>query len=437
MSASADFRFPPSFLFGCATAAHQVEGGTSNDWTRWEGLPGHIRDGSVSGVACDHYSRYEQDLELLHELGQNAYRYSVEWSRIEPVEGRFDHDALRHYRDVARKCHELGMTLIVTLHHFTFPQWLADLGGLEATSLPWFFARFASLCTAFFGDQVEYWVTVNEPVILVLLGYLGGYWPPGAQSMMAARRALKGALAMHAAGAAAIHAVAEETGHSAKISIAHHERRLLPATSSVLDHVAAATPDYVLNRWFLRSIQTGRVLPPVGHGERMVGLAGSMDYLGLNWYTNERVVFDPRRRDMLGVRTVLNPDTPVSDYGWAILPFDLTDILVDLWDLFGLEIMITENGVADSDDHLRPDFIVQHLRAVARAMEGGVPVLGYMHWSSMDNFEWAEGYSRKFGLMEVDRSTMERRLRPSARVYESICRTREIPAVQARASASA
>lgn len=419
-------RLPEDFLLGCATAAHQVEGGTTNDWTEWEHGAGNVSDGSTSGLACDQWNRYENDIAQMAQCGMNAYRFSLEWSRIEPVEGQFEMDALDHYRDVIASCRAHGLEPIVTLHHFTFPQWVAAKGGLTWNQLPYAFARFAALATEKLGSHVTWWVTVNEPVILAALGYMGSYWPPAAGSPMAGLAALRGGLLMHAAGSRAIHRVAEEHGWRVRVSVAHHERRLVPASSSILDRVAAISPDFLLNRWFLRSVRAGRILPPVGRGERVPYLAGSLDYLGLNWYTNERVVFAPGNMAMLGVRGVIDTSVPQSDYGWAIRPAELTSVIEDLWRTFGWEIMITENGVADSHDELRAQFLLDHLDAVALAMERGVPIRGYLHWSSLDNWEWAEGYARHFGLWEVDRQTQERRAKPSVEVFEQICKTRTL-----------
>jgi beta-glucosidase len=419
---------PDDFLLGCATAAHQVEGGLDNDWSRMERVqPGWIADGSVSGIACDHHSRYRDDLASLAALHNNAHRFSIEWSRVEPREGAFDGAALRHYADVVRTCRALGMEPVVTLHHFTLPAWLADRGGVLAVDAPRFFARFAAACAVAVGDDVRWWLTINEPAVLAVLGHLRGDWPPRVQSMRQCLAALGGMARMHAAAYRAVHAVAERRGVVAHVSVAHHERPLTAANPrSPLDRAATVLPNAIFNRWFLASCVTGRLLPPVGHGQLVPGLRGSLDYLGVNYYCDDRVRFSLRHPRTLFADTVA-AEGLVSSFGWAIDPDGLRRAIESLWREFHLPILVTENGVADEDDELRAGFLRDHLGAVATAIENGADVRGYLHWTSMDNFEWAEGYSKRFGLFAVDRATLERTAKPSAAVFAEICRTHEVP----------
>jgi len=421
--------FPKGFLFGCATAAHQVEGGNRNDWWRWERTPGHIKDGSTADVACGHWERYREDLRELAAYGQNAHRFSVEWSRVEPREGEFDSQALEHYADVVRACRENGMEPLVTLHHFTFPLWLADAGGARAPQAPARFARFAARCAEAFGAEVRWWITVNEPVVLATIGHLRGEWPPGERSLLHSFAALRGLTRMHAAATSALRTVAARNGWEARVSVAHHVRGLLPANPrSRLDRAAAALPDHVFNRWFLRACRSGRLLPPVGAGQRVAGLRGSLDWLGLNYYCDDVLAFDARRPGELFARQGPAPDLPLSSFGWAIEPDGLRRALhMVSRETGGLPIVITENGVADQRDELRPRYLVEHLAAVHRAIAEGVDVRGYTHWTAWDNFEWAEGCSQRFGLFAVDPVTLERCPKPSAAVYAEICRAGGIP----------
>jgi len=414
---------------GCASAAHQVEGNIDNDWSRWEREdPRRIKDGSVSGSACDHYARFREDLEALAALNQNAHRFSVEWARVEPAEGHFDRAALDHYADVVAACRRLGLEPIVTLHHFTLPVWLADGGGVLAPDAPRLFARFAAACVEAFGGEVTWWVTLNEPTVLAVMGYLDGKWPPGRRSVSSALRAFGALVRMHAAAARAVRRTAMNShGRRVMVSIAHHERRLRPGGSSHLERLVAKPADILFNRWFLRACTTGRLLPPVGTGRIVPGLAGSLDYIGLNHYCDDMTSFDPRAWGTLFARISPLPGLPQSTFGWAIEPAGMKRALVALWREFRLPILITENGVADHHDELRPDFLIGYLGAIHDAMEQGVEVRGYMHWTSMDNFEWAEGYEQKFGLYAVDRVTMERHKKPSADLFAEICRTRVIP----------
>jgi beta-glucosidase len=427
---SGDLRFPDGFLWGCATAAHQVEGGLDNDWMEFESRPGAVKDGGSARVACDHYSRFREDLALLADLGQNAHRFSIEWSRVEPREGVFDPDGLQHYDDVLDECARLGLEPLPTLLHFSLPRWLAARGGVCATDAPARFARFAALCATRYGDRVRRWCTVNEPMVQATLGYLHGEWPPGARSLPGAFAAVRGLLRMHGAAATAVREASARAGRQASIGVAHHWRGMRPARPwSLADTTAGALPDFVFNRWWLQACADGYMRPPIGSAaSRVPGVAGSLDWVGLNYYCDELVRFDwGHPRELFG-RRYADPTLPRSTFGWAIDPDGLRRALHAVATLTRLPVVVTENGVADVDDELRPRFLVEHLAAVHRAIAEGVDVLGYMHWTSMDNFEWAEGYSQRFGLIAVDRETLERTPKPSAAVYQRICRANAIPA---------
>jgi beta-glucosidase len=306
--------------------------------------------------------------------------------------------------------------------------WLADGGGVICADAPRLFARYAAVCSEAFGADVRWWVTVNEPNVLAVFGYLYGEWPPLRTSLRGFLAALAGTARMHAAAYGAIHAVAEAHGWPAQVSVAHHERplRALDPRSAV-HRLVAVLPNAIFNRWFLRACSTGRLLPPVGRWQEVAGLRGSLDYLGVNYYCDERVRFDARRPRELFAKPVVPTDLPLSAFGWTIDPGALRRALEELWAEFGLPMLVTENGVADQDDELRPAFIVDHLAAICDAVDSGVDVRGYLHWTAMDNFEWAEGYSKRFGLFAVDRGTLERTAKPSAAVFAEICRTAVLP----------
>ena len=259
------------------------------------------------------------------------------------------------------------------------------------------------------------------------MGHLLGNWPPRLASPASFLAALRGLLLMHAAASTAIDTVAAAHGWEAKVSLAHHERPLLPATRSVLDRAAAALPNWLFNRWFLEACIRGRMLPPVGAGELVPGLSGSLDYLGVNHYAHDAVHFDTAARRTLFARIEADPSLPHSTFGWAIDPQGFRRVLVDLWQRYRLPLHVTENGVADTADELRPRFIVDHLNALLDAVDDGCDIRAYLHWTAWDNYEWDQGYTQHFGLIAVDRDTMERTPKPSAELFARICRTRLVP----------
>lgn len=426
-------RLPADFLIGCATAAHQVEGNIDNDWMRWaRDDRSRIVDGSDASVACDHYRRYRADLEQLAAMHQNAQRFSLEWARIEPRAGCFDGAALAHYEDVVRTCRANGMEPVVTLHHFSLPNWLADNGGVLHPHAPRLFARYAAACAERLGGDVQWWITLNEPTVLAFMGYLNGRWPPGEQSLPRMLAVLRALARMHAAGATALRSVARRHGWTVRVSIAHQERPQRPQSRrSPLDHAVALFPNWVFNRWFLRCCVSGRLLPPVGTGARVAGLRGSLDYIGVNYYTYDIAHFDVRSPRTLFTRQASHPGLPRSTFDWTIDPPAMRDALLALWREFSLPLLITENGVADRHDELRPAYIRDHLNAVLDAVDAGADVRGYLHWTAWDNWEWAEGYTQRFGLFAVDRKTQERIAKPSAALYAEICRARAVPSAGA------
>ena len=412
--------FGPSFLWGAATAAHHVEGNNRNcDWWEWEQLPGKIRDGSVSGAACEHYTRYPQDFQMLSDMGHNAHRISVEWSRIEPRPGEIDGDAVAHYRDVLETLRGHGITPLVSLHHFTSPIWFAREGGFEASSSVERFRAFAGLCAREYGDLVQLWATFNEPNVYAYQSYFLDRWPPQRRDFRAGVRVLRNMVRAHAAAFDELKSGPH--GASAQVGIAQHlrvfqgYRRWLP-----LDRAVALMPDLGFNRWFLRACTTGFAGFPLGGLERIPEAAGTLDYIGVNYYSRDMVAFSLARPGELFSNTFPLPGAELSDFQMEVYPEGLRTVLVDTWRRYGKPIYITENGVADRTDRLRPRALVAHLAEAARAIHEGVDLRGYLHWSSMDNFEWAEGYSMRFGLVEVDFKTQARKPRPSAALYTRI-----------------
>ena len=415
-------RFPEGFLWGTATAAHQVEGGNSNnDWWEWEQQPGKIKNGDKSGAACESYTRYPEDFQMLAAMGHNAHRFSIEWSRIFPERGVVDAAAVAHYRDLLETLHRLGLTPVVTLHHFTNPTWLARAGGWENDAAVEEFRQFAALCAREYGDLVQTWTTFNEPNVYAYQSYVLGLWPPERRDFGAAVRVMRNIIRAHAVAYREIKAGPH--GEAALVGIAQHMRVFeawrpwLP-----LDRVAAALPDAGFNHWILRACTDGRAGWPLAARGRIPEAVDTLDWIGLNYYSRDMVAFDPTAARNLFSRTFSRPGMPVSDFAMEIYPTGMHSLLVGLSRRYGKPIHITENGVADATDALRPQALVAHLAEAARAIDDGVDLGGYFHWSSMDNFEWSEGYGMRFGLVEVDFATQERKPRPSAVLYSRIVR---------------
>jgi beta-glucosidase len=415
-------RFPEGFLWGSATSSHQVEGGnTANDWWAWEQQPGHIRDGTTSGDAAGWWAgKAEADLRAAAAMGHNAHRMSLEWSRLEPEPGRFDDAAFERYRQILGTMRERGLTPLVTVNHFTLPMWAADRGSWLDPELVLRFEAYARECGRRLGDLVELWATLNEPNVMAFFGYAGTRWPPGRGELVAFARAMVHLMQAHAAGYEALHATAKRPS----VGIVLNFPRFEPARPHhPLDRAVAKAQDWAMAGSLLRALQTGRLEPPTAlPGRRIDGLAKSIDWFGLNFYGRFEVRFDVTATADLFGRHVQSPTTATewTDWGQAHAP-SLTAQLLRLRQL-EVPIYITENGLFDNDDDQRPQFIVDHVRAIHRAIESGVDVRGYFHWSLVDNFEWAEGWSAHFGLLELDRTTLQRTPRSSAEVYGEICR---------------
>ncbi len=420
--------FPDGFLWGTATSSHQVEGyNVNNDWWQWEQHPGHIHDHSRSGAACDWWNgRAEEDLSLAAQLGQNAHRLSVEWSRLEPACGVYNPAAFERYRRLFQHMRTLGLTPVVTLYHFTLPRWAANIGGWTNPLLVSRFATLAAECARRFGDLVSIWCTVNEPAVLVYNAYAGRVWPPGTGNLLHGLRALRHLLLAHAAAYRAIHEVQPD----AQVGIVFNMPLLEPARPHhPLDRQVTFWQDWVFNEAKLRALRAGVFVPPLAFPlQPAPHVQGSCDFVGLNYYGRYLVRFDVTATGDFFGRHVQQPTVSRGHTDWGqIYPEGLTHQLLRLRAL-GRPLYVTENGVCDNLDVVRPGHIVEHVRAVHRAIQQGADVRGYFHWSLVDNFEWVEGWSARFGLIAVNPFTQERRPKASAEVYAEICRTNRVPA---------
>jgi beta-glucosidase len=414
-------RFPDGFLWGAATSSHQVEGDDEwSDWAAWERQPGRIRDGTTAGRAAEWWrGRAEEDLARAADLGHNAHRLSLEWSRLEPRPGQFDEAAFERYATILDRARALGLTPVVTLNHFTLPRWASREGSWANPTLPGRFVAFARRVASRLGSRIDLWATLNEPNVLAYMGYAGTHWPPGHGKTHLAFRALGHMLAAHAG---AYHAIREIKPES-RVGIVLNLPVFDPARRNPLDRSITAAHRWGFEGVLMRALEDGRLrLPLTVAGKRVPGLARSFDWLGINYYGRYAVRFDPRSADPPMARHVQAPTvrTEWNDWGQPY-PQGLRRQLHAL-STYGVPLYVTENGLYDNDDSRRPQFLLDHIHAVGQAIESGVDVRGYFHWSLIDNFEWAEGWSTHFGLLALDRETQTRTPRRSAEVYADICR---------------
>ena len=428
--------FPPNFLWGAATAAHQVEGQNfNNEWWDWEQTPGRIKHGHSARVACDWWGgRWQDDFDLAQSLGHNAHRMSVEWSRLEPKQGEWDEDAAQTYRAKLKGLRERGMTPLVTLVHFTHPRWFMEQGGwLNKASLAWM-ERYTTRVVEAFGDLCNFWITLNEPNVYMVLSYVWNARPPGAGSLPQGLRVARNMLFAHYRAYAAIHRLQKD----AQVSLAHQWRTLAPANPrSSLDRFATWQGNYVANEMFVRALTTGKMPFPLGRGETIGNGKMPLDYFAFNYYFVSHVTFDKSRPGSVFAR--LLPPTWLKGTAFE----ELTDVgdlapnalyeLLKRFARWNLPIYITENGTFDiGNDNPLPSidnqssYLVTHLRAIQRAMQEGVKVNGYFWWTLVDNFEWDAGYWLKFGLYHLDVESQTRTKRPVADTYANIIRANGI-----------
>ncbi len=418
-------RFPDGFLWGAATSHHQVEGGAPDaiepsDWTDWTRDPAHTLDGSNADVACEWWSgRAEEDLALARGIGHTAHRMGLSWARIEPAEGRFDERALDRYEAILGAARDLGLKTMVTLRHFTLPRWVAARGGFADARTITEFARFADRAVRRLDHFVTHWATINEPSVYAMMSHGGTRWPPGSCSLPAHARALGNLLRAHAAAYAAL----KDARPWVSVGLVINAPILDPESERRRDRLVAAAQDYAFTGCVLGALESGALSFPLSLARTPVpSLASSFDWLGLNYYGRYEVRFDPRAAATLFGRHVQVGSIKTEHVDWgAPYPAGLTRLLERLAALWR-PLYVTENGVCDDTDVVRRRYLVDHVRAVHDAIARGVDVRGYFHWSLLDNFEWAEGYAARFGLVSIDRATGTRTRRPSARIFERIAR---------------
>jgi beta-glucosidase len=406
------YKFPEGFLWGAATSSHQVEG--NNQWNDWWEYEQSGRLPHRSGEACRHYDLYEQDFDLAGSMGHNAHRLSIEWSRVEPSEGKWDSHAVEHYRSVINALKRRGLEPIVTLHHFTNPAWFAHRGGWLRRDSAALFARYSERVVENFGNEVKYWLTINEPTVYVMQGCVTGEWPPGLRgALLKAILVFRNLARAHRSAYRVLHLFRRDI----MVGFAHSAALIVPCDAERRhDRWAAAARDFVWNRAFFDLI---------GARQRGRSRKRCLDFIGINYYT--RTVVSAARS---GLRTPFGrvcrlphhkDRGAMSDIGWEVYPSGLGTTL-KRFSRFGLPLFVTENGIATNDEELRRDFLAQHLKSLSEALKSGVDVLGYLYWSLIDNYEWALGMSPHFGLAAVDPNTQQRVPRPCSAYFADVCR---------------
>jgi beta-glucosidase len=415
--------FPGTFLWGAATAGYQVEGNnTTSDWSRWEQEPGRIALGHRSGRACDWWAgrRWQEDFDRAAQDGHTALRLSVEWSRVEPTPGGWDEDALDHYRQMVAGLRERGLTPMVTLYHFVSPQWVMERAAWETGEVVGLFERYVCKVLRALGEHVSLWCTINEPNVYMFNGWAAGVFPPGKKDVRLAVRVAQNILKAHAAAYRAIHADQPQ----ALVGLPVHFRPIEPARPGFApDQWVARTQFNLFSSLFPDAIQSGRLRQLLG-SVSIPEAKGTQDFFGLQYYTADVARFDLTNPTELFGRRSFPPGAELDDAKWyASYPPGF------LWSLrwarrrFGLPIIVTENGIGDEADRLRPRYLITHLRELWKALTFNWDVRGYFHWALVDNFEWERGWTHRFGLYALDTETLVRTPRRSARLYAEVCKT--------------
>jgi len=445
MSTKVQTKFASDFLWGAATAAYQIEGSPLADgaglsiWHRFSHTPGRTANGDTGDVACDHYRRYREDVALMKELGLQAYRFSVSWSRILPEgKGRVNEKGLDFYRRLVDELLAANIKPLVTLYHWDLPAALDDLGGWLNRDVASWFAEYATVMFRALDDRVRMWATLNEPWVVTDGGYLHGPLAPGHKNLYEAPIATHNLMRSHGAAVSAYRAIGKH-----QIGTVVNLEPKYPASQSPEDLAATNRADAYMNRQYLDPVLRGSYPPELKEmfGEAWPAFPDSdfkemtqpIDFLGVNYYTRSVTQNDPQKVVERASR-VKQPDAIYTETDWEIFPQGLTDILVWVKEQYGdIPLYITENGAAIYDppyavtdpveDPIRVHYLQLHLRAIRDAIERGVNLRGYFVWSLLDNYEWSLGYSKRFGIVHVNYKTLARTPKKSARFYSEVIRS--------------
>ncbi len=423
-------QFGPSFVFGTATAAYQIEGGQVDGrgpciWDTFAATPGNVKNADDGKTACDHYNRWAEDLDLIRDGGFDGYRFSIAWPRLIPEgTGTVNQAGIDFYDRLIDGMLERGIKPFATLYHWDLPSPLQDRGGWMNRDIGGWFADYAALVGKHFGDRLHATATINEPWCVSILSHILGIHAPGYRDLRAGARAMHHVLYAHGMGVDALRASGVKN-----IGIVTNLEKSEPASDTEEDQRAFDLGDALFNRWFLGGVYKGQypeVLTsildqhlPADYQKDMEIVSRPLDWAGINYYSRGLYAWDPTR-PALPIKQVKG-NLPTNDLGWEIYPSGLTDLLVRVSrEYTKLPIYVTENGMSESDDARRVDFYDKHLKAVLEAQKQGADVRGYFAWSLLDNYEWAEGYSSRFGIVHVDYKTQKRTPKGSYRAFQGM-----------------
>lgn len=416
--------FPKGFLWGTATSSHQVEGNnTNNNWYAWENTPGKIINNQKAGLACDWWGgRWKEDLGNAFKDGQNAHRFSIEWSRIQPSPDKWDKSALDFYREILKWLKAHNMSAVITLHHFSDPLWIYEQGGWANDDTPKYFEKFVQKTVPSLQEFCKFWVTTNEPNGLVVNSYVDGGFPPGIKNLATAARAERNLIRGHAKAYHAIHAAQKD----AMVAYSVYYRGMFPKNPhSAFDKHITKMLSRLFNDSFGRTLVDGQ-FRFLFNRSYIKEAAGTQDYIALQYYSADEVSFNLAKPAQLFAERRYPSEAELGETQFiANVPEGFRQGMQ--WAAqFGLPIYITENGVEDSLGIFRPVYTLAHIYEMWWAIQAGLDIRGYLHWSQVDNFEWERGWSQRFGLWALDPQTQKRSRRPSADLFADICKNNAI-----------
>lgn len=401
-------KFKNNFRLGVASASTQIEGGHVNSNWNWFSDQNNIKDLSDVARANNHYELYAKDLKLMAQMGIKDYRFSIEWARIQPEENSFNSDALVHYRDMILEMKKLNIQPILTFYHFSHPMWFETKGAWTKKENIIDFLKFISKCLEVFGDLVEEYITINEPNVYAVNGHLFGIWPPANKSLKQTLDVMSVFALAHIKAYELIHTIRESRRYTnTKVSFAHHVRDFTSKTNCLIDQTTTKVfkslfQDKLTKAMFLGDFE----FPLINYGKVKPGKY--IDFIAVNYYT---------RSAISNFKEGFMDDTYKNDLGWEIYPQGMIKVIKELYNVLNLPIYITENGTCDNNDYFRNRYLYDHLKVIA---ESSLPIERYYHWCFVDNFEWLEGESARFGLVHNDYHTQQRTIKHSGYFYTQI-----------------